>query len=992
MFGWTKTIGDAFISAWYSLWIFIDNLIYSLIAFSYQLFKIIAKASLYNSENANITTMVNRISVILGIGMLFILAYNIILNIMNPDKISAGGDKSMQGILKNAVIAIVMLTAYSMVFTYMTKIQNHIIDDQVIENIILGTGNGSSELREDSMGSKVAVQIFTAFFYPINDNGDYVDCWKDSSLDVCEAYKTGVTNAQTGTISDLAKNSTLFDSLKKDTPHINYLYIISSISGVVALLMFVSYVFDIGIRVAKMAFLQIIAPIPIMAYIVKPSGGVFSKWLDNLIKTYLSLFMRLITIYFAMFLINILATSVGNNTGGVFGNSEGVTGFVKLLANVVLIIGVLLFAKDAPKLLENLLGTTFGEGGGFSPKSIAKKLSGVREAPGVGGIIGKGLDKANQGIGKGLDKANKGIGAVAGAAGGAWSALRNNAAMKVGNKLGLKSAKGMTHMSAGAAAKQGAAKGYADGGGLKQFKSQGESVYTNTYGYGKKQGFFGGKSFGTQINEKYGKAYENNAKEHAKARNDEIRNKAIGHEIPGENDVASARMKANDYMTQNAEFAANSQTYKDVAAEVDREAATKGITLSPEERKAKINEKLSQISATTTNANEKRLIDSYLSRESVIADYQSSILAGNKDAIAKVKVEADTKTKALVKAEIDSKGLQAAISDQSVRLQLEGNAKVQADGIMASVKGDISKLNIDSSSMGKINATAVANVDTQITAAGGVGNITLTADQQANVNSAIQTQVTETIAKAGGSEKIALDATNQATFAATEQTMKASATSEVESRLSAEFTQADETKIRNEIYSKSTVDEGGIIRNLSPQELKAKADQAVADVKADKRQKIVGEVFDKFNDEIAKVRDNLVQKQVANACNKDEITRNVLIQQQQTEGARQFVYDQQLRAGVEEQLYRDNYDNVERKVMIEANEAAANIITAGVLKHEEGRITGIHTNDKDGKIDKVYNAEYAQNERISKGDIKTKSPEELAWDKIKKAVLDKDKK
>lgn len=980
MFGWTKTIGDAFISAWYSLWIFIDNLIYSLIAFSYQLFKIIAKASLYNSENANITTMVNRISVILGIGMLFILAYNIILNIMNPDKISAGGDKSMQGILKNAVIAIVMLTAYSMVFTYMTKIQNHIIDDQVIENIILGTGNGSSELREDSMGSKVAVQIFTAFFYPINDNGDYVDCWKDSSLDVCEAYKTGVTNAQTGTISDLAKNSTLFDSLKKDTPHINYLYIISSISGVVALLMFVSYVFDIGIRVAKMAFLQIIAPIPIMAYIVKPSGGVFSKWLDNLIKTYLSLFMRLITIYFAMFLINILATSVGNNTGGVFGNSEGVTGFVKLLANVVLIIGVLLFAKDAPKLLENLLGTTFGEGGGFSPKAIAKKLSGVREAPGVGGIIGKGLDKANQGIG-----------AAAGAAGGAWSALRNNAAMKVGNKLGLKSAKELTHMSISAAAKQGAAKGYA-GGGIKQFKEQGESMYVNTYNYGKKQGFFGGKSFGTKINEKYGKAYENNVKQHAKEQNDAIRNKAIGNEIPGENDVASARMKANDYMAQNAEFAANSQTYKNAAAEVDREAATKGITLSPEERKAKINEKLSQISATTTNANEKRLIDSYLSRESVIADYNSSILAGNKDAIAKVKAEADAKTKAFVKAEIDSKGLQAAISDQSVRLQLEGNAKVQADGIMASVKGDISKLNIDSSSMGKINATAVANVDTQITAAGGVGNITLTADQQANVNSAIQTQVTETIAKAGGSEKIALDATNQATFAATEQTMKASATSEVESRLSAEFTQADETKIRNEIYSKSTVDEGGIIRNLSPQELKAKADQAVADAKADKRQKIVGEVFDKFNDEIAKVRDNLVQKQVANACNKDEITRNVLIQQQQTEGARQFVYDQQLRAGVEEQLYRDNYDNVERKVMIEANEAAANIITAGVLKHEEGRITGIHTNDKDGKIDKVYNAEYAQNERTSKGDIKTKSPEELAWDKIKKAVLDKDKK
>lgn len=964
-------IGDSLKKAWYGLWILIDSLIYSLITYAYQLFNMIAKASLYNSENSDIQTMVERISIILGIGMLFVLAYNIILNIMNPDKISAGGDKSMQGIFKSAVIAIVMLTAYRMVFSYMADIQNHIMDSDVISNLILGTDNDSNKSQTDKQrGGAIAAKIFTAFFYPEYGGKVYTyESCEGESEKVCQSYRTGIEAANAGEIDKLITNDTLFDSIVAKDSKMRYRYIISSICGVIALLMFVSYVIDIGVRVAKMAFLQIIAPVPIIAYISKPSGGVFSKWLNELIKTYLSLFLRLITIYTAVFLIDLLTKSI--DAGSVFANSQAVGTFVKLLGNVVLILGILLFAKDAPKLLESFLGTTFGDGGGFSPKSIAKKLSGVRDVPGVGGVIGKGLDKANQGIG-----------AAAGAAGGAWSALRNNAAMKVGNKLGLKSAKGMTHMSAGAAAKQGAAKGYAGGGGLKQFKNQGESVYTNTYGYGKKQGLFGGKSFGTQINEKYGKAYEDNVKQHAKEQNDAIRNKAIGNEIPGENDVASARMKANDYMAQNAEFAANSQTYKNAAAEVDKEAAAKGITLTPEERKAKINEKLSQISASTTNANEKRLIDSYLSRESVIADYNSSILAGNKDAIAKVKAEADAKTKAFVKAEIDSKGVSAAISNQSVRLQLEGNAKVKADGIMASVKGDVSKLNIDASSMKKINATAVANVDTQITAAGGVGNITLTANQQANVNAAIQKQVTETIAQAGGSEKIALDATNQATFAATEQTMKANANNEVESRLSAEFTQADETKIRNEIYSKSTVDEGGIIRNLSPQELKARADQAVADAKADKRQQIAGEVFDKLNESIAKVRDNLVQKQTANACNKDEITRTVLIQEQQTEGARQFVYDQQLRADVEEQLYRDNYDNVERKLTVEASEAAANKIAEGVLKHEEGRITGIHTNDKDGKLDKVYNAEYAQNEKISNDGITTKKPQELWLDEL----------
>lgn len=873
MFGWTKTIGDAFISAWYSLWIFIDNLIYSLIAFSYQLFKIIAKASLYNSENTNITTMVKRISVILGIGMLFILAYNIILNIMNPDKISAGGDKSMQGILKNAVIAIVMLTAYSMVFTYMTKIQNHIIDDQVIENIILGTGNGSSELREDSMGSKVAVQIFTAFFYPINDNGDYVDCWKDSSLDVCEAYKTGVTNAQTGTISDLAKNSTLFDSLKKDTPHINYLYIISSISGVVALLMFVSYVFDIGIRVAKMAFLQIIAPIPIMAYIVKPSGGVFSKWLDNLIKTYLSLFMRLITIYFAMFLINILATSVGNNTGGVFGNSEGVTGFVKLLANVVLIIGVLLFAKDAPKLLENLLGTTFGEGGGFSPKSIAKKLSGVREAPGVGGIIGKGLDKANQGIG-----------AAAGAAGGAWSALRNNAAMKVGNKLGLKSAKGMTHMSAGAAAKQGAAKGYAGGGGLKQFKSQGESVYTNTYGYGKKQGFFGGKSFGTQVNEKYGKAYEDNVKQHAKEQNAAIRDKAIGHEIPGENDVASARMKAGDYMAKNAEFAANSQTYKDVAAEVDREAATKGITLSPEERKAKINEKLSQISATTTNANEKRAIDSYLSRESVISEYNSSVLTGNKDALAKVDAEADMKTKKIVEQEIKDKGLENVITDATKKAELKNNAIIEVSKQISAVGGDLSKITFSDEAKAQIQKNIKAKAEIEIQNKGGINNISLS--------------------------------------------------------------QTAETELKNQLLS---------ITQANPNLQSSDISQIEQ-----------------------KLRTEAVTKQVEQSVTQEVVQKQMM--------------DEEYKKQVSSHLYEEKKDDVRNSVREEAKIAAANKIAEGVMNYEEGRIRGNHTNNADGSLDQVYNAEYAQNEKISNDGVKTKSAEDLAWDKIKKAVLDKDKK
>lgn len=868
MFG----IGDTLKQAWYGLWVLIDSLVYSLISIAYQVFNLIAKASLYNSENGDIKVMVERISVILGIGMLFIIAYNIILNIMNPDKASSSGDKSMQGIFKNAIIAIVMLTAYSTVFTYMTRIQNHIIDSQVIEKIILGADETNNTSSSD-MGATVAAKIFTTFFYPIDDNGNvvtYEDC-ENSSLDVCQAYREGVEAAESGSIITFITNSTLFDSLVKKKPHMKYLYLISTICGIVALLMFVSYVIDIGIRVAKMAFLQIIAPIPIMAYITKPSGGIFSKWLDNLIKTYLSLFMRLITIYFAMFLINILASSMGNNNGGVFGDTSNVGTGIKMFGYLVLILGVLLFAKDAPKLLENLLGTTFGEGGGFSPKAIAKKLSGVRDVPGVGGAIGKGLDKANQGIG-----------AAAGWYGARQAAIKNNRRLEKLQRQG-KDTGGLTHMDVNAAGLQGRHNGYKKGG-IGQAKSQGENVFQQTYGYGKKQGHNGGFSRATLADEKYGKMYEKNVKDYAKARNDEIRNKAIGHEIPGKDDVTSVRMKATDYINQNAEFAENSQIYKKAWTAVEAERSAKGITYSPEEYKAKINEKLSQISATTSNANEKRAIDSYLSRESVISDYQSSVLTGNKDALAKVDAEADMKTKKIVEQEIKDKGLENVITDATKKAELKNNAIIEVSKQISAVGGDLSKITFSDEAKAQIQKNIKAKAEIEIQNKGGINNISLS--------------------------------------------------------------QTAETELKNQLLS---------ITQANPNLQSSDISQIEQ-----------------------KLRTEAVTKQVEQSVTQEVVQKQMM--------------DEEYKKQVSSHLYEEKKDDVRNSVREEAKIAAANKIAEGVMNYEEGRIRGNHTKNADGSLDQVYNAEYAQNEKISNDGVKTKSAEDLAWDKIKKAVLDKDKK
>ena len=261
----------------------------------------------------------------------------------------------------------------------------------------------------------------------------------------------------------------------------DFLPVVSTICGIIALLMFVSYAIDIGIRVAKLTFFQIIAPVPVILRITKPSGGTFSKWSSNLIKTYLSLFLRLITIYFAMFLIQLITDSFGSTEGGIFANAGSISTIVKLFAGLIVIIGILLFAKEVPKLLEDFLGSAGG--GGFSPKSIAKKVGGITGAPLIGGALGAAGALAGRGIGAG-----------AGAAGGAWSALRNNARLKLGGK----GAEKLHHMDVAAATKQGARQG-SKGGGFKQFNKQGSNIYEQSYGYGKKQGITGGKSIGTTL-------------------------------------------------------------------------------------------------------------------------------------------------------------------------------------------------------------------------------------------------------------------------------------------------------------------------------------------------------------------------------------------------------------------------------------------------------------------------------------------------------------
>ena len=168
---------------------------------------------------------------------------------------------------------------------------------------------------------------------------------------------------------------------------ITYHYILSSIVGIVAAYILAIYCIDLGVRTIKLAFYQILAPIPILMRVIPKQDKIFSNWLKATLSTYAEVFIRMIILYFGVFLISNLPTIMSN----IF--SDGSAPYtnnilIYLLVRAILIIGVLIFIRQMPKILEDITGI---KSGNFS-LNIKDHLKEAAWAPAaVGGLIaGKG--------------------------------------------------------------------------------------------------------------------------------------------------------------------------------------------------------------------------------------------------------------------------------------------------------------------------------------------------------------------------------------------------------------------------------------------------------------------------------------------------------------------------------------------------------------------------------------------------------------------------
>ena len=324
-------------------WFFfnIDKVVYNFISYLYDILITIARTSVLTQ--ADIADMAGRIYKLLAVFMIFKVTLSLITYVVNPDDFT---DKS-KGVSKltlNIIISLSLLILTPYFFNYAFQFQTIILEDNSLATLIFGKTGDDDFLN--TAGDDMAFMTMSPFFTPNVSIPELYDCTeltvRHSDGEVyfnpeCSGLSTdlddlGDANSLMGLTSDDRFNKTWLENYvsgveagslplmfrsdmatatdkNNDNYIMDYKYFFSTVVGIVVVLLLITFCMDVGLRSIKLSFLQLIAPIPILSYVDPKSGkdGLFKKWYEMCFKTYLSLFVRLLALYFAIFIISKVA-------------------------------------------------------------------------------------------------------------------------------------------------------------------------------------------------------------------------------------------------------------------------------------------------------------------------------------------------------------------------------------------------------------------------------------------------------------------------------------------------------------------------------------------------------------------------------------------------------------------------------------------------------------------------------------------------------------
>ncbi len=334
-----------------NIFLLLDGLIITINGYLFQIFFGLTGVTFENSEIFN--SLANRLYVLIGIFMVFRVTFSLIQMLANPD-LMTDKEKGMGKLATRIVIALVMLVLTPFVFEKAIQLQQIVINENIISKIVLGIGEENLDIK--TQGETIAMAVFKGFVSPneaAEHDENYAIC--NGVQDESGAYSGGNIEGTTMSYMRFGEDSkvdcfTDLDSNKET--YYSYLFGASTIGGIILAWMVVGFCIDIGIRLIKLGFYQIIAPIPIISYVNGDKNGPFNNWVKRCASTYISVFVKLLTIYFVIYICSVITNSGGLNMDSFDGASFGVEG----LAMVAIILGLVVFAKTLPNLINDMFG------------------------------------------------------------------------------------------------------------------------------------------------------------------------------------------------------------------------------------------------------------------------------------------------------------------------------------------------------------------------------------------------------------------------------------------------------------------------------------------------------------------------------------------------------------------------------------------------------------------------------------------------------------
>ena len=360
----------------------ICNAIYSLISILFDVFYSLANIRILNARyevngvwhDAPITIIYKRVTLLLGIIMVFYVTFQFIKYVLEPDTFSdkeKGGEK----LVFKLIAVVVLMGTVPTIFDKAYDIQRLILNSHLIDKVLIG----HTDTEMSSFGKSMSASVFSLFYYLDDVTSKDFDC--KNGITCQETINMNISNlATTGSMPMITSGLGIEVNDNKFAIHFDAWFAMGV--GLFLCYILVLYVIDIGVRVAQLTYLQIIAPIPIISYLSPKKDGMFQKWVKQCVVTFLDVFIRLFIIYFMLLVIsNINISSIGESINA---NVDETT---KTWVYIALILGLLLFAQKAPKLIQELfpnMGAAMGNFG-FKPGDRMPALAAKAAAMGLGG-------------------------------------------------------------------------------------------------------------------------------------------------------------------------------------------------------------------------------------------------------------------------------------------------------------------------------------------------------------------------------------------------------------------------------------------------------------------------------------------------------------------------------------------------------------------------------------------------------------------------------